>query len=41
MKYKLKSSCLDLFELFGKTLNIHYTRINKLIIDKLISNISE
>lgn len=28
-KYKPKFSCLGLFALFGKTLNINYTKINK------------
>lgn len=31
-KYKVKSSCLGLFALFWKPLNIYYTKINKLII---------
>lgn len=39
-KDKPKSPCVGLFALFGKTLNIYYPKFNKLIINKLISNVS-
>lgn len=38
-KYKLKFSNLCLIALFGKVLNIYYTKNNQLMINKLISNI--